>query len=122
MNQIYLIDNLLLGLLRDNWIHKHRELLPSTVILVTTFSVDWSSSEWMRREASFFDRYTRLKNSVAGRDVKIVLLPVRVGAAQSSIDKVSISFIVYVIMPSINDSNMQKYVTNFLNDNYCRMY
>ena len=86
------------GLLRDNWIHKHRELLPSVAILVTTFSVEWSSSEWMRREASFFDRYTRLKNALAGRDVKIVLLPVRVGAAQASIDKVCIYFCRAVFM------------------------
>ena len=49
------------GILRSDWLIKHHEQLPSVVLFITSFSVDWSLSEWIKREAGFHERYSRLK-------------------------------------------------------------
>jgi hypothetical protein len=75
------------GLLRENWMYKHHEQLPSVVVMLCTFCVDWSSSEWIRREAAMYERFMRLKNVLAGRDVKLIVLTVRTGTS-TQLDKV----------------------------------
>jgi hypothetical protein len=68
------------GILKTNWLHRHCEKLPSTVLYLTTFSVDWSPIEWSRREAGIQDKYTKLKTLLSTRDCKVILVAVKVGA------------------------------------------
>jgi hypothetical protein len=65
---------------------KHHQQLPSIVILATTFCVDWSSSEWIRRESLIQEKFSILKGTVGSRDnVKVAVIAVRTGVG--SIDK-----------------------------------
>ena len=72
------------GVLRANWLSKHHDQLPSLTLLVSTFCVDWATSEWFRREALVFERFTKLKASLSSRDSKIVIITVKVGKVASA--------------------------------------
>jgi hypothetical protein len=67
------------GLLKHNWAAKHFQSVPSCLIFTVPFSVDWPLSEWVRKEAWVQDRFNRLKTLAAARDLKIVVLVIRIG-------------------------------------------
>jgi hypothetical protein len=67
------------GVLKYNWPTKHFELVPSVLLFTVAFSVDWTLSEWVRKEAWIQDRYNRLKTLTGSRDVKIIVLVIKVG-------------------------------------------
>ncbi len=73
------------GILKHNWPSKHFELIPSVVILAVSFSVDWGATEWQRREYIIHDKYNRLKAILSPRDIKIVVVAIRIGVG--SIEK-----------------------------------
>ena len=67
------------GIIKNNWVTKHHSLLPSVVIFIIKFSMEWSAGEWGRREGSIQESYAKMKSQIASRDAKIVLVVVRVG-------------------------------------------
>ena len=73
------------GIFKSNWLYKHHSLLPSVVLFTTTFCVDWSPSEWARREASLLERYSSLKSSLSYRESKIIIVAIKTGVG--SVDK-----------------------------------
>jgi hypothetical protein len=73
------------GILKHNWPSKHFELIPSVVILAVSFSVDWGATEWQRREYIIHDKYNRLKAILSPRDIKLVVVAIRIGVG--SIEK-----------------------------------
>lgn len=76
------------GVLKSNWMHKHHSLLPSVVLFTVTLSVDWSPTEWQRREAALLESYTKLRIVVSQREnATIIIIGVWTGAG--SMDKVT---------------------------------
>ena len=69
------------GILRANWISKHFEQLPSVVAMLTTFCVDWSAGEWIRRESIAQEYLSQIRSKVSGRDVKIIVVAIKTGTA-----------------------------------------
>eukprot|EP00981_Chlorochromonas_danica_P006367 scaffold1365_cov163-Ochromonas_danica.AAC.57 len=67
------------GILKTNWPTKHFDSLPSVLLYVVPFGIDWNVNEFSRREVSFLERYNRLRASLASRDIKVIVLAVRVG-------------------------------------------
>lgn len=67
------------GVFRSNWIQKHHDMIPSVVIVLTTFNGDWNSSEWMKREGALNERFARLRSSINSRDGKTILFAIRKG-------------------------------------------
>ncbi len=67
------------GILKLNWITKYNDILPSVVAILFTFSVDWPIGEWVRRESALLEYYTRVKNPLNARDIRLMLLPYRTG-------------------------------------------
>lgn len=68
------------GILKTSWLYRHCEKLPSVVLYLTSFSVDWSPIEWSRREAGIQDKYLKLKTILSTRECKVILIAVKVGA------------------------------------------
>jgi hypothetical protein len=54
-------------------------MLPSVVLFTTTFCVDWSSSEWLRREAALQERFLSLRSSLGYREAKIIIVAIKTG-------------------------------------------
>ena len=73
------------GIFKSNWLNKHHHLLPSVVLFTTTFCIDWSPSEWARREASLQETYSSLKSSLGYREAKIIIVAIKTGIG--SVDK-----------------------------------
>eukprot|EP01041_Mallomonas_annulata_P009551 gene9551-19851_t len=73
------------GILKSNWMLKHFEYLPSVIVIVTTFCVDWPAGEWIRRETITQDLLTKMKLSVSARDAKVIVVAVKTGSG--SLDK-----------------------------------
>lgn len=73
------------GIFKSNWLNKHHHLLPSVVLFTTTFCVDWSPSEWARRETGLLERYSSLKSSLSYREAKIIIVAIKTGVG--SVDK-----------------------------------
>lgn len=67
------------GVLKFNWCEKHYTHLPSVLLFCIPFDVSWNPAEFNRREYAIQDRYARLKQSLQGRDCKIIVIAVRVG-------------------------------------------
>lgn len=74
------------GILKHNWPAKHFELVPSVLLFTVAFSVDWTLSEWVRKEQWIQDRYNRLKALTTPRDIKIMVLVIKVGAGSTDKD------------------------------------
>ena len=75
------------GILKASWLIKHTKHLPSVVVLISPFNIGWTSSEWVKHEASLFEQYQRLKANLYTRDVKIVMVVVKQqGVATNSMD------------------------------------
>lgn len=70
------------GIIRSNWLLKYHQQLPSVLLFITSFSVDRSLAEWIRREASFHDRYSRLKASLGSRGCNVVYILIKTGAIE----------------------------------------
>lgn len=68
------------SILKTNWLKKHSDFVPSVVLLITPFCIDWPASEWIRRESSFLDQITKLRNVLTPRDIKVILLSIRTGS------------------------------------------
>lgn len=68
------------GVLKFNWPSKHFDLLPSVVLFCVPFGVDWSANEWSKRELAIQDRFTRLKSVMATREVKVIVIMIKVGS------------------------------------------
>ena len=75
------------GVLKSSWIQKHSYELPSVVIVMTPFSVDWPASEWSKREAALQDNYSKWKASLSTRDVKPLIVAVKIGVGLGIIDQ-----------------------------------
>lgn len=74
------------GILKHNWPTKHYENVPSVLVFTVAFSVDWTLSEWVRKEAWIQDRFSRLKPLTTARDIKIVVVVIKVGAGATDKD------------------------------------
>ena len=74
------------GLLKINWPLKYFEVLPSVLIYTVPFSTDWANGEWTRKESSIYDRFARLRNLLAPREIKIIVIAIKVGT--STMEKV----------------------------------
>jgi hypothetical protein len=68
------------GILKFNTLQKHHDLLPSVVLLLSTFCVDWQQNEWLGRENSIADYVANVRAMLNSRDVKIVVVLVKTGA------------------------------------------
>lgn len=68
------------GILKYNWASKHYEFVPSVLVFTVAFSVDWTLSEWVRKESWIQDRFNRLKTLTSARDIKIIVTVIKVGA------------------------------------------
>lgn len=68
------------GIMKLFWITKYNDILPSVLIVTFSFSADWPISEWVRRESAILEYFSKIKNSLYSRDIKIVLVPFRTGA------------------------------------------
>jgi len=75
------------GVLKGNWMDKHRQQLPSVVVLLTPFCVDWSGSEWLRREGQLQEKYMNLRNVLGQRDARILIVAVKTGSGLGAVDK-----------------------------------
>lgn len=73
------------GILKANWLKKHSEVVPSVVVMVTTFCTDWPAGEMLRRQTLVSDQLNHLRNMLAGRETKIFVCLVRTGSG--NIDK-----------------------------------
>ena len=67
------------GILKYNWLQKHFDQLPSCVIYLSSFSTDWSLSEWNRREVIIQDKYLKLRSILSQRDCKVILILIKIG-------------------------------------------
>lgn len=72
------------GILRSNWFLKYYQQLPSVVLFMATFSSDWTLADWIRREASYTERYNRMRTSLGSRGCAIVFVLVKIGANTQS--------------------------------------
>lgn len=73
------------GILKANWLKKHTEVVPSVVVMVTTFCTDWPAGEMIRRQTLVSDQLSNLRNMLAGRETRIFVCLVRTGSG--NIDK-----------------------------------
>ena len=71
------------GILKVDWLHKHHSLLPSVVLMVYEFGLDWSSEQFLATQGLIFEIYSRIKAQVSGRDCKVVLVLLRTGSSSS---------------------------------------
>lgn len=78
---------LLDGLLKTKWMAKHAHALPSVVVMLTPFSVDWSAAEWTRREVALHEQYARWRAVLSTRSVKAFLVAVKIGVGLGIIDQ-----------------------------------
>jgi hypothetical protein len=56
------------------------ELVPSVVVMITNFCIDWPAGEWIRRESNAMEILSKLRNAVTPRDVKVILVAIKTGA------------------------------------------
>lgn len=73
------------GILKANWFRKHSELIPSVVVMLASFSVDWPVTEWYRRENATLEMLNRVRAGVNSREIRIILVVLRTGVG--SMDK-----------------------------------
>ena len=59
---------------------KYFEVFPSVLILTVPFSTEWAHAEWGRRESSIYERFLRFRNLLSPRDIKIIVLVIKVGS------------------------------------------
>ena len=78
---------LLDGLLKAKWMAKHAHALPSVVVMLTPFSVDWSAAEWSRREVVLHEQHARWRAVLSTRGVKALLVAVKIGVGLGIIDQ-----------------------------------
>ena len=74
-------------ILKGSWMEKHCEERPSLVIMLCTFNVNWSDREWEDYEASVQTRHINLKTSLASRNTKLLLVAIKVGNEDASVDQ-----------------------------------
>lgn len=67
------------GILKFSWPLKHYDQIPSVVLFCVPFGVDWSSAEWTRRELAMQEKYSKLKATLATREVKLIVVMLKVG-------------------------------------------
>jgi len=68
------------GLVKSSWPMKYFEVFPSVLILTVPFSTEWAHAEWGRRESSIYERFLRFRNLLSPRDIKIIVLVIKVGS------------------------------------------
>ena len=68
------------GILKLNWITKYNDILPSVVIVLFSFSTDWPINEWVRRESALFEYYSKVKNPLGARDIRVILTAFKTGS------------------------------------------
>ena len=74
------------GILKYSSLHKHYELLPSVVIITAGFNVEWQTLEWNRLSESLLDKVNRIRDQLKGREVKVVVVTVKIGSGQIAPD------------------------------------
>lgn len=57
-------------------------MLPSVVVLIVSFSVDWQASEWAQLNDMLLEKISRHRDQMKGRDSRVFLIAVRTGTAQ----------------------------------------
>lgn len=67
------------GILKHNWPSKHFDSIPSVLVYVIPFGIEWSATEFNRRETAIQERYSRFRSLLGSRDIKIIVICVRVG-------------------------------------------
>ena len=68
------------GILKENWISKYYDNIPSVLVYFIPFNGDWSVSEWTRRESLYSDKFLSLKALLSPREIKIVTIMVKIGS------------------------------------------
>eukprot|EP00040_Diaphanoeca_grandis_P015772 m.80876 g.80876 ORF g.80876 m.80876 type:complete len:639 (-) comp25358_c0_seq2:213-2129(-) len=59
-----------LGILKSNWVNKHRSCIPSVVVVF--FNLDWQSEDWATREAECAKTINELRTAMDGRFTRLV--------------------------------------------------
>ena len=70
------------GILKYSSLQKHYELLPSVVVLTAAYNVEWQTSEWTRLNENLFEKITKIRDQLKGREVKVVVVFLRLGTNQ----------------------------------------
>jgi tetratricopeptide (TPR) repeat protein len=70
------------GILKYSSLQKHYDLLPSVVVMIVSFSVEWQASEWTQLNEMLFEKISRHRDQMKGRDSRVFLIAVRTGTAQ----------------------------------------
>jgi hypothetical protein len=68
------------GILKQNWLLKYYESIPSVVVFFVSFNCDWNATEWTRRETAFTEKYSRLKAVLSAREVKVITVMIKIGS------------------------------------------
>jgi hypothetical protein len=68
------------GVLKFSWPLKHFEYIPSVVLFCVPVGVDWSATEWIRRELAMQEKFSKLKTTLSTREVKVIVLMFKVDA------------------------------------------
>ena len=68
------------GIFKKDWLHKHHSLLPSVVLMVYEFGLDWSSEQFLETQGLISEIYSCIKSQVSGRDCKVVLVLLKAGS------------------------------------------
>ena len=67
------------GILKYSSLQKHYESLPSVVVFLTSFSIDWQQSDWNQQGDLLLSKLNHLRTYLSPRDVKIVVVAVKSG-------------------------------------------
>lgn len=87
------------GLLSNSWPMKYFDVFPSVLIITVPFSTEWTHTEWGRRESSIYERFLRFRNLLSPREIKIIVLVIRIGS--TVMEKVSNIFHCLVKMANL---------------------
>jgi len=68
------------GIIKYNWPTKHYELIPCLLLFTVGFNVDWTISEWVRKETYIQTTFLKLKQNATIRDLKVILLIHKIGS------------------------------------------
>ncbi|CAM9384205.1 unnamed protein product, partial [Hapterophycus canaliculatus] len=68
------------GLVKKDWLHKHTQELPGSLVYLATVDVSATAEDWADTEDEIVADLRRVVSSLAERDVKVLLVLVRAGA------------------------------------------
>eukprot|EP00038_Savillea_parva_P000401 m.95974 g.95974 ORF g.95974 m.95974 type:complete len:1226 (+) comp10134_c0_seq1:244-3921(+) len=58
------------GIVKENWVHKHKEQIPSVVVIF--FNLEWQAENWATRESECADLINGIRANAKGRYTRLV--------------------------------------------------